>query len=227
MNNITNEEFNDLNIVTLENAKDLALSISNSTSKKIINFLKKNEGATASVISKELKLPASTVHYNISALVKAKIVDDSSFTYSSKGKTIYHYKLSNNIIIIVPESKSQLIKTQLKSLIPSIITSIIVLFSGVSYFIFSSSNSASKSININSLYGSDKMIMMDSLASPSSNHLIEQTSNNLFQGQLKGFLLGLFIGLILFIIITFIYLKIKQNKDGKNHKKSEKKKRKK
>lgn len=105
-------------IVTLADASKIGKTISNKTSQAIIEFLKTNKGATASQISKKLDLPASTVHYNLNALTKAKILDDSSFHYSKKGKEITHYELADQVIVIVPEKTAP---SQLRALIPGML----------------------------------------------------------------------------------------------------------
>ena len=105
-------------IVTLTDASKIGKTISNKTSQIIIEFLKKHKGATASEISKKLKLPASTVHYNLNALEKAKIIDGSSFHYSKKGKEVTHYELADQVIVIVPEETAP---SQLRALIPGML----------------------------------------------------------------------------------------------------------
>lgn len=108
-------------VIGLEDAKEIVRTISNKTSQSIIEYLKVNKGATSTQIAKALKIPASTVHYNISALVKAKILDDDSFHYSSKGKEVSHYEVSDRVIVIVPNSDKPGLGTQLKTLLPGIL----------------------------------------------------------------------------------------------------------
>lgn len=111
---------NQVNIINLNEASSLAKIISSKTAQEIIKFIDENEKCTATDIKNKLNLPASTVHYNIKALVDSKIVDDSEFTYSSKGKQVNHYSLTNKILIIVPEK--QKISAQLKAFIPGLLT---------------------------------------------------------------------------------------------------------
>ena len=53
-----------------EKSKELATIISNSTSRKILNYLSTKDEVSESDISKELKLPLSTIHYNLKQLKK-------------------------------------------------------------------------------------------------------------------------------------------------------------
>ena len=127
-----------ITIIKLSQASSLAKVISNKTAQQIIEHIGSSKKITASQIAKSLDLPASTVHYNIKALVKGGIVDDSQFTYSSKGKTIIHYALTNNILVIIPESQDEFsmmntIKS-IKALVPSLIG---VALLGLGYALFS------------------------------------------------------------------------------------------
>ncbi len=113
-------------------SKTLAQVLSNDTARKILDHLSKKEHATETDISKDLKVPLSTVHYNLDLLVKADLVTDESFTYSEKGKQIVHYALSNKYVIIAPR-KSALFIEKLKQFLPVLlITTGISL--GIKYF---------------------------------------------------------------------------------------------
>lgn len=112
----------DFKIVKLSKASEVAKTISNKTAQLIIEHIGEEKKITATKIAKDLDLPASTVHYNMKALVKAGIVDDTQFTYSEKGKTIIHYTLTNNILVIVPESHDEFsVLSSIKALVPSFI----------------------------------------------------------------------------------------------------------
>jgi DNA-binding transcriptional ArsR family regulator len=108
-----------------EKSKELAQVINSKTCRKILDFLAKKE-ATESEISKKLKIPLSTVHYNLQQLTKAKLVVVEEFHYSQKGKEVNHYKLANKYIIIAPQQdkKSSKIKDALKKIIPIGIVSV-------------------------------------------------------------------------------------------------------
>jgi DNA-binding transcriptional ArsR family regulator len=115
-----------------EKSKSLAQVLSNDTARKILDHLSKKEHATETDISKDLKVPLSTVHYNLDLLVKADLVSNEQFTYSEKGKQIVHYALSNKYVIIAPKRTQQLMD-KLKQFLPVLlITTGISL--GIKYF---------------------------------------------------------------------------------------------
>jgi|FLOH01.1.fsa_nt_gi DNA-binding transcriptional ArsR family regulator len=110
-----------------DKAKELAQIVSNDTCRRILDFLSEHE-ATESEIAKSLKMPISTVHYNLQQLMKGKLVLSEEYHYSQKGKEINHYKLANKIIIIAPQSTWGL-KEKLKKAFP--ISIIIILGTGI------------------------------------------------------------------------------------------------
>jgi len=120
-------------LVSLEEnkAKKLAQVISNDTSRKILDLLAKKD-STESEISKELKIPISTVHYNLKALIESNLVVVEEYHYSAKGKEVNHYKLANKLIIISPKENKSL-KNVLKKFLP--ITIISAATAGIIYFI--------------------------------------------------------------------------------------------
>ena len=93
-----------------DKSKKLAQVLSNDTSRKILDYLTKKDMMTETQISKELKIPLSTAHYNMSLLLKAKLVKNEHFTYSEKGKIIVHYSFSNNYVIIAPKKSPEFLK---------------------------------------------------------------------------------------------------------------------
>ncbi len=107
-------------LVSLEESesKELAKVISNKTSRKILDLLSKKD-ATETQIAKDLKLPLSTVHYNLQHLLKANLVKVDEFHYSEKGKEVNHYSLANKLIIIAPKKTSrESFMQKLKGLLP-------------------------------------------------------------------------------------------------------------
>ncbi|MBW2972125.1 helix-turn-helix domain-containing protein [Candidatus Woesearchaeota archaeon] len=116
-------------------AKKLAEVISNKTCRKILDYLADKKDATESDIAKELNVPLSTVHYNMKALVEARLVKSDEYHYSAKGKEVSHYRLANQYVIIAPEGEKHAIREKLKSIIPTALimgaaAGIIKLFSG-------------------------------------------------------------------------------------------------
>lgn len=108
-------------LVSLEEtkAKKLAEVMSNDTCRKILDYLATHEG-TESEISKGLKIPLSTVHYNIKHLVEANLVTSDEFHYSEKGKEVQHYRLANKYIVIAPKHSTGVLE-RLKGLLPATI----------------------------------------------------------------------------------------------------------
>ena len=138
-------------LVSLEESesKKLAQVISNNTSRKMLNYLASADSATESEISKNLGIPLSTVHYNLSQLIKAKLVDSKEYHYSEKGKEVSHYSLAKKYIIIAPSSSK--IRTKLSSILPMALVTIgaaaaVQLFSSFSAGTFSSLKSASQPV---------------------------------------------------------------------------------
>ncbi len=86
-----------------ENTKDVANAVSSKSGKKILAYLEIHEKATESELSKELKIPMSTVNYTIEQLSKANLIENSHYHYSSKGREVKHWKLANKLIIIAPK----------------------------------------------------------------------------------------------------------------------------
>ncbi|MBN2422066.1 helix-turn-helix domain-containing protein [Candidatus Woesearchaeota archaeon] len=100
-----------------DESKKLAQVLSNDTSRKILDYLSGKTHATETDLSKKLDLPLSTVHYNLTHLVKSRLVNDDHFTYSKKGKEIIHYSLSNKYVIIAP-SATESLKEKLMKILP-------------------------------------------------------------------------------------------------------------
>jgi len=76
--------------------------IGNKTSKRILSLLADKE-MSESEIALELKLPLNTVGYNIKKLEESELIEKKKgFLWSSKGKRIHKYRVSNKIIVISP-----------------------------------------------------------------------------------------------------------------------------
>ncbi|HIH41366.1 TPA: helix-turn-helix transcriptional regulator [Candidatus Woesearchaeota archaeon] len=100
-----------------EKSKQLAQVLSNDTARKILDIMSKKEMMTETEIAEKLKIPLSTVHYNMALLVKSDLVKDEHYKYSEKGKKIIHYSLSNKYVVIAPK-KSAGIASRLKEFLP-------------------------------------------------------------------------------------------------------------
>ncbi|MBX4196343.1 helix-turn-helix domain-containing protein [Candidatus Pacearchaeota archaeon] len=83
-------------------AATIADVISNKTSKKILLLLAEKE-MSESEIADALKLPMNTIGYNIKKLVESGLIERvSGFLWSTKGKRIHKYTLSEKKILISP-----------------------------------------------------------------------------------------------------------------------------
>lgn len=198
-------------LVTFSQASSLAKILSNKTAQQIIEYVGESNKVTATKIARQLDLAASTVHYNLKALVKGEIVDDSQFTYSEKGKMIIHYSLTNNILVIVPKSQDKFsildsIKS-LKSLTPSIIgVGIVGLGYGLLRTFFgkgtlTEANTFITEESVNSV-AKGAMLMAESEPVVVSDSIVQEivkttTSSN-------EFIWGLFIATIIFVLVYLV-----------------------
>jgi len=103
-----------------EESKHLAQVISNKTSRKVLDLLAE-KSMTETEISKKLNLPMSTVHYNMQALMQAKLVTAEEYHYSEKGKEVNHYSLANKYVIIAPKDAPSNLRERLKRILPTAI----------------------------------------------------------------------------------------------------------
>ena len=112
-----------------EKSKELASIISNSTARKILNYLADKDEISETNISKELNLPLSTVHYNLQQLKKNNLVQTKHFIYSEKGKKIELYSIVKKVIVIAPKyTRESLIKNILPLFLISAIISFIIQY---------------------------------------------------------------------------------------------------
>ncbi len=119
-----------------EKSKQLAHAISNETSRKILDYLGKNQEASASQLSKALKVPISTVDYNIKQLIKSGLIEAKEFMWSPKGREMYLYKIAKKLIVISPSKTN--IKKELKNILPVALIS--AAFVGIGHFFYTRSN---------------------------------------------------------------------------------------
>ncbi|MGM5480161.1 MAG: ArsR/SmtB family transcription factor [Nanobdellota archaeon] len=92
-----------ITIVELKDVANIAKRLSSLTASKILQSLQENSLLSASEISTKTGLALTTINYHLKSLVKAGVVDDSSFTYSAKGRTVVKYGLVDKPIIILPK----------------------------------------------------------------------------------------------------------------------------
>ena len=98
-------------------AKQLGQVISSETARKILDVLAEKKHSETELAEK-LQIPLSTVHYNIKALVHAKLVTADEYHYSEKGREVTHYGLANKYVIIAPASAESSVLNKIKALLP-------------------------------------------------------------------------------------------------------------
>ena len=101
-----------------DSAKKIANTINNESARKLLDYLA-DKDATESDIVKDLKIPASTVNYNVEQLLDAKLIVWEKYHYSEKGKEVKHYSLANKYIIIAPKGEKESFLEILKKLSPA------------------------------------------------------------------------------------------------------------
>jgi len=186
-----------------DKAKQLAQVLSNDTARKILDYLSKVEHATETDISKKMKLPLSTVHYNLQQLSKSNLVSDEHFNYSEKGKKIVHYSLSNKYVIIAPK-KTDILKEKLRQFLPVVlITTMTAVF--IKYFrpvtrTFSNSGAIKAAADAAVEEGAEQM-----LARAATEPVVNTMVSN--QEFAVWFLFGSMFALLLYFIWTEVVLK--------------------
>ncbi|MFQ5620892.1 MAG: ArsR/SmtB family transcription factor [Candidatus Nanoarchaeia archaeon] len=110
-------------------SKQLATVLANPTARKILDYLAKHSKATETSLASKLKIPLSTVHYNLKQLVKGHLVKAEEYHYSQKGREVSHYSLANKYIIISPRPMWD-IREKLKHVLP-----ITIVAGGVAWFL--------------------------------------------------------------------------------------------
>lgn len=100
-----------------DKVKKMTQVLNNDTCRKILDYLSNKERATATEISKELKIAMSTVHYNLKQLKDNDLVTSDEYHYSEKGKEVIHYGLANKYIVIAPKEDKG-VMDKLKGFLP-------------------------------------------------------------------------------------------------------------
>jgi DNA-binding transcriptional ArsR family regulator len=118
-----------------DKAKKLAQVMANPTCTRILEYLA-GKDATETQIATDLKVPLSTVHYNLQQLAAAKLVVVDEFHYSEKGREVNHYKLANRYIIIAPAEDDPSFLQHLKKYLPAftIIAGVAIVIKALQFF---------------------------------------------------------------------------------------------
>jgi Predicted transcriptional regulator len=89
-----------------DESKKLRQILSNETSMRILELLKK-ESLSASAVAEKLDLPLTTVKYNIDQLVEYDLAYIQRIKYSEKGRQVKIYEAQEKVIIFAPEKVSR------------------------------------------------------------------------------------------------------------------------
>lgn len=89
--------------------------LSNETSLKILELLGK-KSMSATNIAEELKLPLTTVKYNLDSLVESDLIKVKQIKWSQKGRQVKIYESVEKLIVLVP-SRNSLDKLSIISLL--------------------------------------------------------------------------------------------------------------
>lgn len=186
-----------------DKAKKLANVLTNKSASKILSHLAKHDGATETEIAEALKLPLSTVNYNMKAMVEAKLVTAPEYHYSSRGKEVNHYSLARKYIIIAPDDE-QGFWDKIKKYVPiaavAAVTGIIVktlnILAPTAGKQATDSAMIGEGVEIMAMRAMDDSMVMaqETVAEPSFLQL-------LFGDWLGPFLLGVFVFLLLAMLV--------------------------
>lgn len=180
----------------------IAEVLGNKTCTKILSLLSEKEMSEGD-LTKELKLPSNTVHYNVQKLVSAGFLEASTkFFWSTKGKRIVMYKISNKKVIISP-------KTSFKGILPALLGTGVVAFL---VKIFASGSSKVSDVVASGDYSSAKLAAAPSMTgegynaiaqyAPTAQDAVVQTVGATGIGAWSWFLLGAWVALLIFVIFN-------------------------
>jgi len=177
-----------------ERISSLGDVLGNKTSKKIINYLSDKE-ANETEISRDLKIPANTVNYNVKKLLESGLIEKSKeFFWSVKGKKIPMYRVANKKIVISPKSSSSFI---------AVVGSLVAVGAGaVLVKFYAGFQAVSDSVSEKVASGGGAM-MAESVA-PTVDSIVEGGCIAQEPNLWIWFLIGGFIALAVFIIINLI-----------------------
>lgn len=98
----------------------LADVLTNKSSKRILSLLAERELSTSEVAS-ELRMPLTTVDYNVKKLARAGLIEKTRALMSSRGKSVPVYRVSEKHIVISP-------RRMLRGIVPAVIVAGVVAF---------------------------------------------------------------------------------------------------
>ncbi len=170
--------------------------ISNKTTKKILSLMAEKE-LSQTELSKTLGIPLNTIEYNIKKLEEAGLIEKTKdFFWSTKGKRIHRFKVSNKTIIISP-------KSLIRGVIPTIIiTGILALI--IKFFLSAQSTHVFQEQTAlkDSVYAAGSTVEKSVNIPEAASSFLPAISSN--QNTWLWFLLGAFSALLIFLVWNFI-----------------------
>jgi len=188
--------------------------LANKTCKKILDLLAEKE-MSASEISQELSLPLNTAGYNLEKLVSVGLIEKTNrIFWSSKGKKIESYRISNKKIIISPK---KLFKNSLPIVLLSGLAALIIKFFFGKKIIRNSNKDFIEQPMLKSV--ADNISPYSEMATSAARDAPDFASNMVTQGQDSGsilyqnlvnfgyssiwFLTGALIGLVIILFLNW------------------------
>jgi len=202
---------NNFLLISLEEkkAKKIAEAINNETSRKILDHLAKKD-CTETELAKELKIPISTIHYNLKQLMEANLIVVDEFHYSSKGKEVNHYKLANKYIIIAPKQTDNRFMEALQKILPlTVITAITGGILTIFSILSGSSNLTAKSAVMDEAAPRLMAAAPETLEAAGATSQALEASRPFLQSEPIAWFI---IGALSIIIIYFLYEVVKKRK---------------
>jgi DNA-binding transcriptional ArsR family regulator len=181
-----------------DESKQLAQVISNRTSRKILDLLAE-KSHTETDIAKKLNLPLSTVHYNMQALVRAKLVTADEYHYSKKGKEVNHYSLANKYVIIAPQDAPSNLRERLRRILPAGLIAVAGAGLIQLYNMFFSAASQAEPMLMESPEAAETIRALDSVAAEKAGGIVISQPNIAL-----WFLLGAVFAIIVFVVVEWI-----------------------
>jgi len=201
-----------------ERAKYISEVISNKSCRRILDYISENEG-TVTDTANALKMPINTVDYNVKKLLKAGLIEKKSFWWSTRGKKMPTYVVSNKRIVISPKQTLSKSIKYLMALIGTGLAAIIIKTQTTTENIISSANDgasyiADESVRVMSensaqMLSSDAATPTAKIALEKSGEIAASGSNLILSGSLGmdvwlWFLLGAWFAIFLFFLISFV-----------------------
>ncbi|MCA9495378.1 MAG: winged helix-turn-helix transcriptional regulator [Nanoarchaeota archaeon] len=186
-----------------DRAKKIANTINNESGRKILDYLTENE-STESEIAEKLNIPISTVHYNISQLLSAKLISWEKYHYSEKGKEVRHYTIANKYIVIAPKDEKESFAEKLKGLFSFFIFTI--LGAGFVFWFSNIGGVTSGSMMADSSIHENEAVMAKSMAYESAPMLVEDSFSQMSffnEYSVYWFLIGVLFALIFYLLSEY------------------------